>query len=161
MTLDNEEAEIIVGRKIPFPTTSGLNNLGQPVVSFQREDVAITLKDDAADQQLQLRDAGARGRGTRGRGERAEPSVTAAGGGFITSQRRLQTVALVRDNQTMVIGGLVGSTEGTSESKVPILGDIPLIGNAVPLADVKTTRKTNLMIFLTPHIIDGARRRHD
>ena len=44
MMLDNEEAKIVVGRKIPFPTTSGLNNLGQPVVSFQREDVAITMQ---------------------------------------------------------------------------------------------------------------------
>ena len=72
MTMDNEEATIIVGRKIPFPTTSGLNNLGQPVTSFQREDVAITHEDHPADQQLELRHPGARGRGPGGRGERPE-----------------------------------------------------------------------------------------
>lgn len=152
-TLDNEEAQIVVGRKIPFPTTSGLNNLGQPVVSFQREDVAITLKVTprinssnfvTLELEVEVQEVE----------ESAQSAaVTAAGGGFITSQRQLNTVALVRDNQTMVIGGLVGSTDGVSESKVPILGDIPLIG-ALFRSKNETNRKTNLMIFLTPHIID-------
>lgn len=152
-TLDNEEAQIIVGRKIPFPTTSGLNNLGQPVVSFQREDVAITLKVTprinssnfvTLELEVQVQEVE----------ESAQSAaVTAAGGGFITSERELTTVALVRDNQTMVIGGLVGSTDGVSESKVPILGDIPLIG-ALFRSKNETNRKTNLMIFLTPHILD-------
>ncbi len=153
MTLDNEEAEIVVGRKIPFPTQSGLNNLGQPVISFQREDVAITLKMTprinssnfvTLELEVEVQEVE----------ESAQSSaVTAAGGGFITSQRRLQTVALVRDNQTMVIGGLVGSTESVGESKVPILGDIPIIGSLFRSRN-SGERKTNLMIFLTPHIIE-------
>ena len=152
-TLDNEEASIVVGRKIPFPTTSGLNNLGQPVVSFQREDVAITLKVTprinssnfvTLELEVEVQEVE----------ESAQSAaVTAAGGGFITSQRQLTTVALVRDNQTMVIGGLVGSTDGVSESKVPILGDLPLVG-ALFRSRNQSDRKTNMMIFLTPHIID-------
>jgi len=153
MTADNEQAEISVGRKIPFPTTSGLNNLGQPVVSFQREDVDIrltvtprinsanfvTLELELAVQEVE---------------ESAQSaSVTAAGGGFITSERSLQTVAVVRDNQTMVVGGLVGSTDSHSETKVPVLGDIPLIGSLFRSTS-KSERRTNLMIFLTPHIVD-------
>lgn len=153
MTLDNQEAEIVVGRKIPFPTSSGLNSLGSPVVSFQREDVAITLKITprinssnyvTLELEVEVQEVE----------ESAQSAqTTAAGGGFITSQRRLQTVALVRDNQTMVIGGLVGSTEGKSESKVPILGDLPLVG-ALFRARSSTERKTNMMIFITPHIIE-------
>lgn len=153
ITMDNEEAEIVVGRKIPFPTTSGLNNLGQPVVSFQREDVAITLKMTPRinssnyvtlelEVEVQEVEESAQSAG-----------VSAAGGGFITSQRKLNTVALVADNQTMVLGGLVGTTEGTTETKIPVLGDIPLIG-ALFRSNSSNKRKTNLMIFLTPHIVD-------
>ncbi len=152
-TLDNEEAEITVGRKIPFPTSSGLNSLGSPVISFQREDVAITMKVTprinssnyvTLELEVEVQEVE----------ESAQSAaVSAQGGGFITSQRRLQTVALVRDNQTMVVGGLVGSTESVSESKVPVLGDLPLIGSLFR-SRTQGDRKTNLMIFLTPHIID-------
>ncbi|MEO0605840.1 MAG: hypothetical protein AAF211_30690, partial [Myxococcota bacterium] len=152
-TLDNEEAEITIGRKIPFPTSSGLNSLGSPVISFQREDVAITMKvtprinsENFVTLELEVE--------VQEVEESAQSAaVTAQGGGFITSERRLQTVALVRDNQTMVVGGLVGSTESVTESKVPILGDLPLIGGLFRSRS-QGDRKTNLMIFLTPHIID-------
>jgi len=60
----------------------------------------------------------------------------------------------VRSNQTVVIGGLMQEVETESESKVPILGDIPLIG-ALFRNKRKTKRKTNLLIFLTPHVIDS------
>jgi general secretion pathway protein D len=153
MTMDNEEATIIVGRKIPFPTTSGLNNLGQPVTSFQREDVAITMKiiprinsSNYVTLELEVE--------VQEVEESAQnAAVLAAGGGFITSQRKLDTVALVADNETMVIGGLVGTTEGAAETKVPVLGDIPLIG-ALFRSNSTSERKTNLMVFLTPHIVD-------
>ncbi|MEQ1564736.1 MAG: type II secretion system secretin GspD, partial [Myxococcota bacterium] len=153
MTLDNEEASIVVGRKIPFPTTSGLNNLGQPVISFQREDVAITLKITprinssnyvTLELEIEVQEV---------EDSAQSATVSASGGGFITSQRKLQSVALVADNQTMVIGGLVGTTEGKSETKVPVLGDIPLVGALFRSTNNKE-RKTNLMIFITPHIVD-------
>lgn len=153
MTMDNEEATIVVGRKIPFPTTSGLNNLGQPVTSFQREDVAITMKiiprinsSNYVTLEIEVE--------VQEVEESAQnAAVLAAGGGFITSQRKVDTVALVADNETMVIGGLVGTTEGSGETKVPILGDIPLIG-ALFRSNSSNERKTNLMVFLTPHIVD-------
>ncbi len=152
-TLDNEEAEIVVGRKVPFPTSSGLNSLGSPVVSFQREDVAISLSitprvnsEDHVTLELELE--------VQEVEESAQSQAVAAqGGGFVTSQRRLQTVALVRDNQTMVVGGLVASIEGERTNKVPILGDLPIVGGLFRSRE-RTDRKTNLMIFLTPHIVD-------
>jgi hypothetical protein len=74
-------------------------------------------------------------------------------GGFITSKREVETTALLGDNETVVLGGLVGTTESRSEKKVPILGDIPVIG-ALFRSQSVDYRKTNLMIFLTPHIVD-------
>jgi general secretion pathway protein D len=154
MTLDNEEAEISVGRKIPFPTTSGLNSLGSPVISFQREDVAITLhitprvnSENYVTLELEVE--------VQEVEDSAQSAqVSAAGGGFITSNRKLQTVSMLRDNQTMVVGGLVGTTDSETESKVPVLGDIPVVG-ALFRSKVEKNRKTNLIIFLTPHIVDS------
>jgi general secretion pathway protein D len=151
MALDNEEAKIVVGRKIPFPTTAGLNNLGQPVVSFQREDVAITLEmtprvnsSNYVTFELKLEVAEV---------EEDDQGLNIQQSGPITSKRELETTALVKDNETVVLGGLVGETDTKVETKIPILGDIPLIG-ALFRGSRDSQRKTNLMIFLTPHIID-------
>ena len=59
---------------------------------------------------------------------------------------------LVKDNQTIVIGGLMGATDTEVESKVPVLGDLPLVG-VIFRGKRKVSRKTNLLIFLTPHVI--------
>ncbi|HMV65785.1 MAG TPA: type II secretion system secretin GspD [Myxococcota bacterium] len=152
LAMDNEKAKIVVGRKIPFPTSNGLNSLGQPVISFQREDVAITMEvtprvnsENYVTLELKV--------------EVQEIEDSSSGGnvvqqgGYITSNREVETTALVADNQTMVLGGLVGSTDSESESKIPILGDIPVLG-ALFRSRTKTIRRTNLMVFLTPHIID-------
>lgn len=153
LTLDNEEAKIVVGRKVPFPTQAGLSNLGQPVISFQREDVAITLEvtprinsTDFVTLEVKVEVSEI---------EEDDQGLDAAGqsGGPITSKREIETVALVQDNQTVVLGGLVGSTDTEVETKFPILGDIPLIGSLFR-GSRKSSRKTNLMVFLTPHIVD-------
>lgn len=149
LTLDNEEAKLVVGRRVPFPTSSGLNSLGQPVNTFQREDVAMTLevtpRINSSDQvTLELRIEVS---------EIEDGSATNNQGGPTTSKREVETVALVGDNQTLMLSGLVGSTDTEAESKIPILGDLPLIG-ALFRNRSKSTRRTDLRIFLTPHIID-------
>lgn len=153
MTLDNEEASIIVGRKVPFPTQSALNNLGSPVTSFQREDVAITLKITPRINSLDFVTLELELEVQEVEDSAQSAQVASSGGGFITSQRQIETVALVADNQTMVIGGLVGTTEGATETKVPVLGDIPVVG-ALFRSKSSTERKSNLMVFITPHIVD-------
>jgi len=152
LALDNEEARIVVGRKIPFPQTSGLNNLGQPLLTFQREDVAITLEmtpriNSENFVTLELKVEVQEIEEGSGSGDIVQQ------GGFITSKREVETVALVGDNQTVVLGGLVATTESESENKIPILGDIPVLG-ALFRNKSKSERKTNLMVFLTPHIVD-------
>ena len=151
LTLDNQQAKIVVGRKIPFPQQSQLSTFGQPIVSFQREDVAITLDITprvnssnfvTLELDVEVQEI-----------EESESGLDVNQAGFITSTRQIKTVALVRDNQTVVLGGLVGTTDTDVETKVPVLGDLPVIG-ALFRGTSKTQRKTILMVFLTPHIID-------
>lgn len=151
LTMDNEEAKIVVGRNIPFPVSNSFNNNGQPVISYQREDVAITLQvtpqiNESNYVTLQVFQ------------EVQEVEEDSSGldtttAGFITSKRSAETTVVVRDNQTIVIGGLMGSTDTEVQTKVPLLGDLPLLGRL--FRGTRTVnRKTNLLIFLTPHVID-------
>ena len=151
LTLDNEEVAIIVGRNIPFPVSTGRDNNNNPIISYQREDVAITLKVTpqinesnyvtlTVFQEVQEVEEDSQG-------------LDVATAGFITSKRSADTTVLVKDNQTVVIGGLIGTTDTSVATKVPILGDIPIIGK-VFRGNRQSSRKSNMLIFLTPHVID-------
>ncbi len=147
LVVDNEKATITVGRNVPFPVSSGYSSTGQPVISYQRQDVGITLEvtpqiNEANEVTMDLSL------------EVAEVEEgTDDGGGFTTSERKTENVVVVRDNQTIVIGGLIGNTDSKGSTKIPILGDIPLIGFLFR-GKSDTERKTNLLIFLTPHVIN-------
>lgn len=165
LTLDNEEASIEVGETVPFPTGGFLGGLaggagglggglgaGIPSVSFTREDVGIILRITpqvnesdwvTLDVYQEISEV-----------KEGSSSDTLASGGPTTTKRSAETMVSVQSNQTIVIGGLMQEVESENESKVPILGDIPLLG-ALFRNKVKTKRKTNLLIFLTPHVIDG------
>lgn len=151
LTLDNEEAAIIVGRNIPFPVSTGRDNNNNPIVSYQREDVAITLKVTpqinesnyvtlTVFQEVQEVEEDSQG-------------LDVSTAGFITSKRSADTTVLVKDNQTVVIGGLIGTTETNVSTKVPLLGDIPIVGKFFQ-GKRQSARKSNMLIFLTPHVID-------
>ncbi|MES2640047.1 MAG: type II secretion system secretin GspD [Myxococcota bacterium] len=149
LVLDNEEATISVGRNVPFPVSAGLDSNGNQIQSFQREDVGIVLQvtpqineNNYVTLEMSLEVA-----------EVEEGTGSAEDGGFITSKRETENVVVVRDNQTIVIGGLIGSTTTEGETKVPILGDIPLLG-VLFRGKKNVERKTNLLIFLTPHVIN-------
>ncbi len=151
LIVDNEEATISVGRNVPFPVSSGRDNNNNPIVSYQREDVGIELKvtpqineSNTVTMEISLKVAEV---------EEDSSGLDVTTAGFITSEREMENVAVVDDNQTIVIGGLIGKTATTVETKIPILGDIPLIG-ALFRGTRKTERKTNLLIFLTPHVIN-------
>jgi general secretion pathway protein D len=152
LTTDNEEAKFVVGRNIPFPVSTGRDSNNNPIVSYQREDVATTLKVTPqinesnfvtleVYQEVQEIEEDSQG-------------LDVQSSGFITSKRSAETTVVVRDNQTVVLGGLIGNTDTEVESKIPLLGDLPLLG--VLFRGRRTvSRKTNLLIFLTPHVIDG------
>jgi general secretion pathway protein D len=151
LIVDNEEATISVGRNVPFPVSSGRDNNNNPIVSYQREDVGIELKvtpqineSNTVTMELSLKVAEV---------EEDSSGLDVSTAGFITSEREMENVAVVDDNQTIVIGGLIGKTATNVETKIPVLGDIPLIG-ALFRGTRNTERKTNLLIFLTPHVIN-------
>ncbi|MEC8380596.1 MAG: type II secretion system secretin GspD, partial [Myxococcota bacterium] len=151
MTMDNEEASIVVGRNIPFPVSTGRDNNNNPIISYQREDVATTLKVTpqvnesnyvtlTVFQEVQEVEEDSQG-------------LDVSTAGFITSKRSADTTVVVKDNQTIVIGGLIGSTDTEVETKIPILGDIPVLGRLFRGKRI-SQRKSNMLIFLTPHVID-------
>ena len=85
--------------------------------------------------------------------EEDSQGLDVATAGFITSKRSADTTVLVKDNQTVVIGGVIGTTDTSVATKVPILGDIPIIGKMFR-GNRQSSRKSNMLIFLTPHVID-------
>lgn len=152
LTTDNEDAEILVGQNIPyqagFTSTLGGANLTSwtPIVSIQRQDVALKMKIKPQINQsdyvkLTIEQEVSEVAGT-------DPVL-----GPTTTKRSAKTVVVVKDQQTVAIGGLMRDNQSVSVSKVPILGDIPIIGWLFKNKETKTT-KTNLLLFLTPYIIN-------
>ncbi len=152
LTTDNEDAEILVGQNIPYQSgfTSSLGGATgltswTPIVSIQRQDVALKMKIKPQINQsdyvkLNIEQEVSEVAGT-------DPLL-----GPTTTKRSAKTVVVVKDQQTVAIGGLMRDNQSVSVSKVPILGDIPIIGWLFKSKETKTT-KTNLLLFLTPYII--------
>ena len=120
-------------------------------MSFTREDVGIILRITP-----QVNDSGYVTMDVYQEISEVKEGSTAdalTSGGPTTTKRSAETTVSVLSNQTIVIGGLMQEVDSENESKVPILGDIPLIGFLFR-NKAKTKRKTNLLIFLTPHVIE-------
>ena len=151
VTLDNEEAEIVIGTNVPFVTgsftntgaTSGSTN---PFQTIQREDVGLTLK---IKPQINEGDA------LRLDIEQEVSSIAdsvAGASDLVTNKRAIKTNVMVDDGQIVVLGGLIENQVRESEQKVPLLGDIPLLGNLFKsrTSDIDTK---NLMVFIHPVIL--------
>jgi general secretion pathway protein D len=151
ITLDNEEAKIIVGSNVPFITgqyttaasggTAGVN----PFQTVERQDIGLTLR-----VRPQISQGGTVKMSIYQENSAVTDSTNPAG--LITSKRALDTNVLVDDGQIIVLGGLIDDNMQDTVEKVPLLGDIPLLGG---LFRYKTRShvKTNLMVFLRPTII--------
>ncbi len=147
MTLDNEEAKIIIGQNVPFITgsfTTNGNTSANPFQTIERRDVGTTL--------------------------RVKPLITEGGTirlqifqevssvsqrlteGIITNKRAIESTVLVNDEQIVVLGGLIQDQDGTGESRVPGLGSIPLFGNLFRY-ETRERKKTNLFVFIRPVVI--------
>ncbi len=148
LTTDNEEAEIVIGEQRPFlrqaqDTPSG--GVVSTVRSFEFKDTGITLR---------IVPQISQGRTVR---LKLAQEVTAfvsesEVGAVTTTKRSAKTTVIVDDNQTIVIGGLISNENNEAKTQVPCLGNIPLFGWAFKQTSA-TKRKTNLLIFLTPHIV--------
>lgn len=159
MTLDNEEAEIVVGQNVPFVTGSTTNtNSGtsNPFQTISREDVGLTLKvvpqiHDGDVVRLQIEQEVSA----------VVPSSEAVqSSDLITNKRAIKTTILAEDGETLVLGGLIQDDYTQTEQKVPLLGDIPLLGRLFKTKS-RVNVKRNLLVFLQPKIVreqDQARR---
>lgn len=156
MTLDNEASEFIVGQEVPFTTGSYQQNntdSRNPFTTTERQPVGLTLK---------ITPHIGEGNSLRLEIEQELSNLTtarASGGDPITSQRKLKTVVIVDNQETIVLGGILQDTMTTQTDKVPILGDIPLLGRLFTnKRDV--AEKQNLMLFLKPTIVRDSNEVH-
>ncbi len=145
LTRDNMEAEIIVGSKVPFISSQGRDINNQPINQIQREDVALTLRvkpqiNSSDEMTLDIFQ------------EIQDVIANSDIFGPTTSKRSTKTTVLVKDRQTVTIGGLINDRVSDQRTKVPLLGDIPLIGWLFRNTSKKKTR-VSLMVYLTPTII--------
>ncbi|MFM8247214.1 MAG: type II secretion system secretin GspD, partial [Burkholderiaceae bacterium] len=150
ITLDNEEARIIVGQNVPFITgqfttaasggTTGVN----PFQTIERRDIGLSLR---------VRPTISQG-GTVKMAIYQETSniQQSTASGLITSKRSIDTNVLVDDGQIIVLGGLIEDTVSDAVEKIPGLGNLPLIGYLFRYQSKRRT-KTNLMVFLRPNIL--------
>lgn len=152
ITLDNEEAKIIVGQNVPFITgqyttaASGGGSAGvNPFQTVERKDIGLTLR-----VRPQISQGGTVKMAIYQETSAIQDSTNSAG--LITSKRSLDTNVLVNDGQIIVLGGLIDDNMQDGIEKVPGLGDIPIIGNLFQYKK-RTHVKTNLMVFLRPIII--------
>jgi len=151
VTLDNEEAEIIIGQNVPFVTgsftsTGAGNDATNPFQTIQRQDVGLTLK-----LKPQINEGDALKLNIEQEVSSIAPSVAGASD-IITNKRSIKTSVMVGDGNVVVLGGLIEKQTGESVQKVPLLGDLPGIGALFRSKAGKVT-KTNLMVFIHPVIL--------
>jgi general secretion pathway protein D len=144
-TSNNVEAQINISQRVPFVVSQRADANGNITFNYDFEDVGIVLT--------------------------VTPRITA--GGYVTmdvnqtandlqgftsfnapivNQRQAQTTVAVRDGETIILGGIIRSTVSTTTKKIPLLGDIPILGNLFRSTD-KSDQKTELLVFLTPRVV--------
>jgi len=146
MALDNEEASILVGENVPFITGSEARDNDDPFQTIERKDVGISLKikprvnnDNSVTLDI----------------EQSVESISksdAVASDIITNKREIKTRVLIENNEILVLGGLIRDELQETESKVPLLGDLPGIGRLFKSTST-TTVKRNLMVFIHPTIL--------
>lgn len=150
MTLDNEEAEINVGKNVPFISrqdNTSSSTTGIAYSNYEYKDVGVVLNITPHINEENF---------VRLKLSQKVSSVFATdakvSGLTTTLKREAKTVVVVKDQETIVIGGMMGDSTSEGVSKVPWLGDIPLLGWLFK-SSAKTREKTNLYVFITPHIV--------
>jgi general secretion pathway protein D len=143
LTMDNKKAEISVGDTVPYITSQNTTASEQDYTQYEYKDVATKLSitphiNQASTLRLEIETEVVRLK---------DNSTTPT-----TFERRATTTVIVRDQQTIVIGGIIGHDVTESEWKIPLLGDIPYLGWLFKTHSTNDT-KTNMFIFITPRII--------
>ena len=154
MTLDNEEAKIVIGSNVPFISgqyaATGNSVTATPFQTYDRKDVGLTLKIKP-----QISEGGLVRLQIYQEASSVQDNTLSNAAGPSTNKRSIETAVAVDDGATIVIGGLIQDNFGMGEDKIPLLGDLPLIGNLFRY-ETRKRAKTNLMVFLRPQIIRDA-----
>jgi general secretion pathway protein D len=155
ITLDNEEAKIIVGSNVPF-ITGQFTNTGSattsPFQTVERKDVGITLRikpqigENGVVRMTLFQESSSLS-------DKVAPGTTTAGP--TTNKRSIESTIVVDDGQIIVLGGLIEDRFTDTVNKVPLLGDIPLVG-ALFRSQSRQKTRTNLMVFLRPTVLRDA-----
>jgi general secretion pathway protein D len=151
LTLDNEEAKIVVGQNVPFITgtyTPSSGSATNPFQTIERKDIGIQLRVTP-----QVSEAGA----VKLKIFQEVSSITrdkalVQSADIITNKRSLESTVLVDNGQIVVLGGLIQDDQQATQDKVPLLGDIPYLG-ALFRYESRNRKRTNLMIFLRPVVL--------
>ena len=151
LTLDNEEAKIIIGQNVPFITGSyaqtGAAATASPFQTIERKDVGLTLRIKP-----QISQGGTVKLQVYQEVSSVQTQTINNAAGVITNKRSLESTVLVDEGQIIVLGGLIQDSVSNGEDKVPVLGDIPLLGNLFRHESRRHT-KTNLMVFIRPYVM--------
>jgi general secretion pathway protein D len=150
LTLDNEEARIIVGQNVPIVTgqyaTTGSTSTVQPFTTVDRKDIGVLLR-----VRPQITEGGTIRLAIYQEVSRID-SLPTATTGLILSKRALESSVIVDDQQVAVLGGLIQDSYTDGSDRVPVLGDLPVIGSFFRF-DGRKREKVNLMIFLKPTVV--------
>lgn len=156
LTLDNEEAKIVIGQNVPFVTgqftnTGSNNGSVNPFQTIERKDVGITLR-----VKPQISENGTIKMTIYQEVSSVQPSSVNSSTGLITNLRSIESTVLVNDGAIVVLGGLLQDEFASNQDKVPGLGDVPVLGGLFR-NESRSRRKTNLMVFLRPVVLRDAR----
>ena len=146
LTTDNQEATITVGKNVPYQTKSAAESGTETYSSYEYRDVGITLKitpQISKDRMVRLNISQEVTKLTGSEQQNDRPT---------TLKRTIETTVIVKDGNTIVIGGLIDDSITVTEYKVPCLGDVPLMGWLFKSVS-DSAEKTNLYVFLTPRVI--------
>ncbi len=156
LTLDNEEAKIVIGQNVPFVTgqftnTGSNNGAVNPFQTIERKDVGLTLR-----VKPQISENGTIKMTIYQEVSSVAPASVNSSTGLITNKRSIESTVLVDDGKIVVLGGLLQDEFASNQDKVPGLGDVPVLGSLFR-SESRSRRKTNLMVFLRPVVLRDAR----
>lgn len=155
LTLDNEEAKIVVGQNVPFVTgqytsNNTVNGSVNPFQTIERKDVGLTLK-----VKPQISETGTVKLTIYQEVSSVDATSVGSVSGLITNKRSIESNILVEDGSVVVLGGLLSDEYDGNKAQVPGFGDIPYIGSLFR-NETRTRKKTNLMVFLRPVVLRDA-----
>lgn len=155
LTLDNEEAKIVIGQNVPFLTgqftnTGGTGGSVNPFQTIERKDVGLTLK-----VKPQISENGSVKLVIFQEVSSVQASTVNAANGPTTNKRTIESTVLVEDGAIVVLGGLLQDDYAGNQDKVPGVSDLPFFGNLFK-SEARSRKKTNLMVFLRPVVVRDA-----